>query len=742
MCAVVYMAGNSKRTRRTRSSSSSSTKRTRATTTTKIPLSSTKRTRTTRPSFELSSPVADDFELSSPVADDDEEIGVKEIEKMSKIEKLVLTTQLFHANEHAALRAQIKTHKAVIWKEELTEEALYESMLSDPFVDPREGIHKCIMMGSANETTPSAEIVSYCIPESHCETQVCFYLPDLLQHIDAYKGKPVPNKWKNEMQRKCKDQAYADHVPDFMSESWIEGVKLHSRVFAVFKKEAKQSFEGHIFQTLLSSMVAFFIKRPWQLVFGTFLDHPQKKEEHKSVPTWLQRIVAVPKRVVVMILYNPMLFNFAVLFSKGFRAITCAYMSGVTASEIRLILEAAYGTFMENPIALFIVRVLTTIYDCLPKLVSGGFNVLALLACLKGKMNLWNLAKGLAEMSGRVLSFLVNLVLDIVEKVLGKLLPSMIVPYVIKPLKGAIHCILHPQESATWILDAFSNHSHARIVKLLPAVRKEMFDNFQLTFFWMVMAVMPATALDFLLSLLTMWFPPLAVGIDTARRFISNVLQFVTRSKVEFSVGDILLMLARQGGTYANVILAFNELYGWVCDVGGCFIQKIKIMFLKVINTENVLLKEVEQEYACCFRDFIVDLKVALKPDVPLTPRMVSSLSSNVHALGSYLWKGLGNGYSMFSDRRLKTLLLTKPLFCRHFDRKEICFYLYEWNKRARKHLSIADKGVHIGVMAQQVQTHFPDAVEQDEHGYLQVKLDALPRELTRILQQLLHTGA
>jgi hypothetical protein len=344
------------------------------------------------------------------------------------------------------------------------------------------------------------------------------------------------------------------------------------------------------------------------------------------------------------------------------------------------------------------------------------------------------LSKDLLKLTGSVsksiLALLQQLVLYLLEKLLALFLPARY----FQPLLGSINfffdCAMHPMTSFSWFLNDEKGQDSGKVLALLHPIRQEMFANFQLTFFWLAMSVIPAKALDALLSLVAMWFPPLLLAIEGGRKIINKVLQKLAFHNADFSVGDMMLFLSKQGGISVGILMALKELYGWVCDVGGCFIAKVKILFQP--DDEKAKL-----EYACCFRDFVADLKKALRPSAPNS--VLSAMARGTVNVGRFFYNGYNSVTSLIhSDRRLKTLLLSTPLFCRRFDQREICFYLFEWNRRALSHLTPAERGgfrsVHVGVLAQQVQTQFPEAVEEDAEGFLQVNLMALPRPLTRLL--------
>jgi hypothetical protein len=263
----------------------------------------------------------------------------------------------------------------------------------------------------------------------------------------------------------------------------------------------------------------------------------------------------------------------------------------------------------------------------------------------------------------------------------------------------------------------------------MSVVREFFFANFSATFFWGFISVLPASTLDFILAIVLPLIP--AGGyIEKAKDLMMKYTNKLAGTNA--SIGDVLIMCSKSSALYANIISIFNEVYGWVVDVGGCFISKYKrgvITAMKKIPKIGDLFTDTTDDdvsAACCFKDLVDKLKTALV--VPKPPQAVTTVVRGVRNMYNY-------ATSWLSDHRLKTVLFR--VFVLRVGNRSINFYLYKWNAMGARLAGSDPYSVHIGVIAQDIQKQFPEAVHVSKSGFLVINLPALPCDIRQVLHNL-----
>ena len=180
-------------------------------------------------------------------------------------------------------------------------------------------------------------------------------------------------------------------------------------------------------------------------------------------------------------------------------------------------------------------------------------------------------------------------------------------------------------------------------------------------------------------------------------------------------------------------MMIFSEIYGWFRDVAGCFVMKfqtqIKYFTNKLRITSFDLLKQ-DISAACCFKDFVKSLKTALVPSKP--PVALTKITQGLTAVASTTKNAMYGVLGMFSDARLKHLLT--PVFALKVEGKILRFWLYKVRPNAVNFIPGADEdSLYIGLVAQEVQRAFPDAVSEKK-GYLMINMKKLPCNAHAIL--------
>lgn len=606
-----------------------------------------------------------------------------------------------------------------VWYHPLVlENQLLNAVSEKNFADPRGDLSKCVFIGTAVAGMPEVDILSY--PGSP-NISFCFSVPELIEHINNFPLGNVPNKWAPQLRHVAPE--LASHIPDIMPDDWVEAVKWHDKALKIHSTEIKETIDVILFNTITTAMVAYFQMSPSSMTVGTVLSSIGNR-----IPQWIKDMAAVPTKVMYYILNNPFLVNLCVLLSKGLRAVICAYMSGISKEDIKLMLKVMWGQVLEHPVGAIIVEIISTVFSCLSNIGIKGLllDPSGFVDCIKKVLEA--LSIGVARVQMSLVGFAKNFVIYLLRTLLSQLLSPSTVDRIMYMIEMSGDMFTNPSLAFTYLLQEEGAESAGKQLQLMSVVREFFFANFTATFFWGVVSVLPASTLDFILAIVLPLIP--AGGyVEKAKDLLMKYANMLAGTNA--SIGDVLIMCSKSTTLFANIISIFNEVYGWVVDLGGCFISKYKrgmIVGLKKIPKIGDLFDTTDDDIsaACCFKDLVDKLKTALV--VPKPPKILTNVAQGAKKTYNYVT-------SWFSDARLKTVLFR--VFVLRVGKKTINFYLYKWTATGARVVGADPYSVHIGVIAQDIQKQFPEAVHVSKSGYLVLNLAALPCDIRQVLHNL-----
>jgi hypothetical protein len=645
---------------------------------------------------------------------------------LSKIGTLVAASiKVSHTeDEHLKFRTslEVRSTQLTVWYNPLVlENQLLNAVSEKTFADPRGELSKCVFIGTAVAGMPEIDILSYPFPGTP-NISFCFSVPELMEHINNFPLGDVPNKWAPQLRHVAPE--LASHIPDIMPDDWVEAVKWHDKALKLHQTEIKETVDVVLFNTITTAMVSYFQMSPSSMTVGTVLSSIGNR-----IPQWLKNMAAVPAKVMYYILNNPFLVNLCVLLSKGLRAVICAYMSGITKEDIKLMLKVMWNQVLEHPVGAIVVEIVSTIFACLSDVGIRGLlgDPSGFVDCIKKVLEA--LSVGVARVQMSLVSFAKNFVIYLLRTLLSQLLSPSTVDRIMYLIEMSGDMFANPSLAFTFLLQGEGADDAAKQLQLMSVVREYFFANFNATFFWGFVSVLPASTLDFILAIVLPLIP--AGGyVEKAKDLLMKYANKLAGTNA--SIGDVLIMCSKSTTLFANVIAIFNELYGWVVDLGGCFISKYKrgmiAVMKKIPKIGDLFIETIDDDIsaACCFKDLVDKLKTALV--VPKPPVVLTNIAKGVKSASNYVT-------SWFSDSRLKTVLFR--VFVLRVGKKSINFYLYKWTATGARVTGSDPYSVHIGVIAQDIQKQFPEAVHVSKSGYLVLNLAALPCDIRQVLHNL-----
>ena len=668
----------------------------------------------------------------SDIMIDTDDMSEKEVEStlakstlLSKIGTLVAASiKVSHTeDEHLKFRKslEVRSTQLTVWYHPLVlENQLLDAVSEKTFVDPRGELSKCVFIGTAVAGMPEIDILSYPFPDTP-NMSFCFSVPELVEHINNFPLGNVPNKWAPQLRHVAPE--LASHIPDIMPDDWVEAVKWHDKALKIHQTEIKETIDVLLFNTITTAMVSYFQISPSSMTVGTVMSNIGNR-----IPQWLKNMVAVPTKVMYYILNNPFLVNLCVLLSKGLRAVVCAYMSGITKEDIKLMLKVMWNQVLEHPVGAIIVEIISTIFACLSDIGIKGLlgDPSGFVDCIKKVLEA--LSIGVARVQMSLVGFAKNFVIYLLRTLLSQILSPSTVDRIMYLIEMSGDMFTNPSLAFTYLLQGEGADDAGKQLQLMSVVREFFFANFTATFFWGFVSVLPASTLDFILAIVLPLIP--AGGyVEKAKDLLMKYANKLAGTNA--SIGDVLIMCSKSSAMYANIISIFNEVYGWVVDVGGCFIAKYKrgmITAMKKIPKIGDLFDDTKDDIsaACCFKDLVDKLKTALV--VPKPPKLLTNVAQGAKATYNYV-------SSWLSDARLKTVMFR--VFVLRVGKKSINFYLYKWTAMGARLAGSDPYSVHIGVIAQDIQKQFPEAVHVSKSGFLVINLPALPCDIRQVLHNL-----
>ncbi len=629
-----------------------------------------------------------------------------------------------------------------IWKY-LDDKTLLHSIL-DGAPDPRMGIEdECVMIGTADNTMNPMDLISHCVPSTHCQKKICFNVDELNTYIQSFDGKPgpIPNKWAAEIISKLPE--LQTHVEPFIEEDWAMSIRMHKKIVEVRNEEIKKGVEATFFNCIVKFVSSYLQKVPGMLFIGTVF-----KKVNKHIPSWIKSFIKSPQKLFYWILNNPFLVNFCVLMSKAARTLICCKIAGISAEDMKKIFSVQWDILDQNPMANFFIHFVTGMYGCLQKISVVDIaqqDYSSFLKCAGPIID--HAASAVIDLTSNIRSFVMQCSLYIMKPFL-MLMPggeaafslmqtgmnSAFFHFCYDPLGTIIKAVNDVRTKGrsgffTGLKAFFLGDPEARqSLDLMGVLQDEFLQNINTTIFWATMSVIPSSFLDYVMAVL---LPLLPTGgyIEKAK----NALMYcINKINVEarkhggttYTISDVLL-LCMSYKDFGSVYRVFMEFYGWFVELGGCFTSKLKVK-LKTIFGLKLTPEELTSE-ACCMKAFIVSLQNALVYKPPnaaqtATKETLDAVVNTGHSiknavLGRIAWvKGLagyGGGRNPWMSR---------PILSGRFDGKLVHFWL------------CLGKHVHIAVKDEDLKRLYPHAFTKDKLNYS--KLPVSLRQVMAILNR------
>lgn len=480
------------------------------------------------------------------------------------------------------LMKKVSVASMTIWFDPLVKENELLTSLLTKTDDPRKNLkEKCIFVGKADATTNPDQILSYTLPGSSTHT-LCFLVPELKGVIENKAGREMMDMIK----RKVPDDMKQD-IPDDMSDEWTHSILLHAHCLDIHDREIKKSVDVTIFNRIMAYLMQFLNKRPIYVTIGTIVGRIKS-----FIPNWVKSVFSSPRSLFDFILHNPFMVNFVVLLSKGVRAILCAFMTGVTGKEFSDVIRSLWATASVSTVGVLITELVTVIYSCM----QAGLSVslFKLLDCVK------SLFDAVVKMGLRIPANILSFISEFTVYLLTTAWNTTIAPFVhmFKVDPATTTKLMRYMNPVTWA-DWFMG----RDVTTMKKVEEIFLNNFNETFFWGVLLVVPSRYFGVILDYIDSMLPD-HTQVQNAKAFVKKVLEKELWKKT--TVGELILILSDYRHQIYDLFKVLNEVYAWVVDVAGCFIMKL-------YHTLVSKLPYVEHDKTavpgdCCFSDLIKSL--------------------------------------------------------------------------------------------------------------------------------------
>lgn len=587
---------------------------------------------------------------------------------------------------------------------ELTDTALAKAILDSgsDFSDPRPNIKTdCMFLGKSKDT-PSEAVLSFCYPkdDNSCFYRFCVSVPEMIEYIDQHKDQTgIQNPFRDEIIKRVPE--LTEYVSETLAPDFVETVKFHHEVLETRSQilQIKNPQERGL-MTIVATLVAECIqKTPGIAQIGGLMQWGWNK-----VPSFVKNGVAKLGSAVKWVFNNPFLSNLVIILSKALRLFLCALLSGVSATEFKMLLESILESFKSNPLVNILINVSSSLLSCTLSIgIKGLLNPMAYGECLMKVV-----VGSLDTVYTFAIKHIKHIIVYVVRRLLEIVLPRAVTEWIMDKVEYANECVDSPFQCAAGLFMG----SRSTQLSLNPVVRDELFANISSTVFFGILCLVPASLIDTLLDIVVPFLPS-GGHVIKLKDFLLTTVGKLTGKK-DLSIGDILLLGMKTVAVQSTVLQLCKELYSWFVDVGGCWLKKIRA---------HLSPETYKADKACCFKGLVEKI------------REIFATTIDTKSIVKKWW---------YSDRRLKKILPTqKPVFHVRSGTKHINFYLYKWDMKAIKKLSpgqqkkFNDSQVFVGVMAQDIKKDFPHAVKVDSSGLMKINQEKLGCDLVLILSAL-----
>jgi hypothetical protein len=636
---------------------------------------------------------------------------VKTLEKLKREESpeeiLMATLQLNPFNVAGSISSEFDLFRPCrevpVW-DNLTSDDLYAAITSTSYKDPRDLKGACVFVGDAKATTEPSNIMSYCVGDK-CAVKVCFDLAELKNHLHDPKslnknGLHV-NKWTKEIKGNAEiPKDIRDNVEDEMSDDWVQAV--HCQLFALEEKHRIKSItQDSFFNLAVEGLVAYFMEHPWAMSVGSFFS---KIKGTATVMAWMKSVASSMHSLNSYIKNNAFTTNFCLIISKLARTCLCLYFSGAAVDTVTMLFDHFLLMATDNVIVKFLLNICKLLLQCVLKLV------------LPTPMNIWECVQTVfssIKTVGQFSAYLVNASFSILRYVISKMAGTQIESFF--------------SVCSSLNLNAYFNITPDEFHKaLLPVLKPAFSRDLNFTLFLLMLSMFPVRFFAGGLVLI-LRFGSKNKYIESTVLLFKNVMEKF-EGKID-NVAQLILFCLHTSPEAINIYRTLMEIYYWVFDVGSCLLLKyiypLKNLMYSMLSITGHPHKEVTS-VACCFKNFVSGFTDVLNLDS--TKALMDLKHMKTGGTGGQAKFILHN-----TDLRLKHLILNTPIFSILFMDKPVNFYLYRWNLEEGKKFGLTlNTSAHIGLVAQEFETRFPEHVTTLDNGLRDVV--NLPCELQQIL--------
>jgi hypothetical protein len=581
--------------------------------------------------------------------------------------------------------------------------------------DPRPDIEtQCIFIGAASASAKKEEIVSYLYPVPEKEDKfykVCFSLPELATLVSEKATKTgLVNPFLEEMTRKLPGL----EVPAKFDRTFVDLVRFMRKAVDYHRRSVGDVLNDErdkiIQRVLVQHLETYFKENPKAINAGGVVGWT--KEMFKAV---MRKGYAFGQWVM----QHPVWATAIAIISKAVRLLLCAYISGIPGPDVGLIFESLMQVTKDNPLVTTIISALKIIYGCARDLMSA--NPFAIATCAGKAVVITGSTTW--KFGSWVVNFMISSTKSIVEGIVGKTWAPL-VKWLFYPVEWTGTCI--STDASTCVLAIWQSgmdiwhgtekgsrrSKQALEVGMKDQMQKAFLEDFNGTMFVVLTFLVPVKFLGRIANMFLTTLAPQVMGP------VNAFLEKVGSNSEWMTIGDVWYYMVQAVAVPRAFNSLLQEVYAWVMDVGfGCFFKSLR---------RRIAGAEPSKDRACCFRDTVREISLMINAE--------GSLGLKHYLINA--GRKVGEWMPTWSDCRLKTLVLPRPVYAIPVPgkRRFVRVYLYQWDRAACTRYGIecrARRRLVFGVMAQEIRTLFPDAVETDPRSkLLYVNLAKLPCDI------------
>ncbi len=593
-----------------------------------------------------------------------------------------------------------------IWNDGVSPVSLYNAIIQEEYTDPRDQLlETCLFIGKANKDTKEYKLMSYCLG-AKCEIKVCFDIDELKNHLSNPKSKNEKGEYVNPWYAELTDKTSTlpedvkASVSNTMQEDWVLAIQCQLAAIQE-KKELLSGPDQALYSIVANGLAHYFMRMPWAMTVGSFFSSIPGTT---TVMSWVKPIVSNVGSVLNYIAKNVFASQLCLLISKVIKFSFCLWLS--LEADIKDFLTGEYlkqqitAYFRNYPLVRMVLQAMSIVTQCAVSTLIGNWNPLAWLACIHTVFSS-------IQNASKILKYVMNAVFSVLQHFLSYFTGESFA--FLKSFSGyASWSKVFPTAPPTGMAYMLLTDS---LIKYVDA-------DLTYVLFWSMLSIIPMDNVSGFLVLIVE-FCSKNMYINKAVDCLLDIIEKLKDKRRELNLAQLVLYAMKYSANPLYIYKSFMEVYYWIFYLGACRIQKETNYLRTQLFTFGIIPRPVGMleatGTACCLKALVGDL---------------STLAVNPIKGGN---KSHDHSHVRLTDLRLKHLLLNVPVFSIMFMNKPVHFYLYRWNIEQGKNFGFHfNNNVHIGLVAQDFEKHFPELVVQQENGL--VDIVNLPCELQQVL--------